>query len=53
MTVFPVKHSKLLCQPEHLLPRSELVQLIQKLTQNLVNITDETGEFYYGWTMAG
>ncbi len=45
MTVFPVKHSKLLCQPEHLLPRSELVQLIQKLTQNLVNITDETGEF--------
>ena len=45
MTVFPVKHSKLLCQPEYLLPRSELVQLIQKLTQNLVNITDETGEF--------
>ncbi|RPD98114.1 glycoside hydrolase family 105 protein [Candidatus Pantoea deserta] len=45
MTVFPVKQSALLCQPEFLLPRQELLQLIHKLTQNLVNITDETGEF--------
>ncbi len=39
MTVFPVKQSALLCQPEFLLPRQELLQLIHKLTQNLVNIT--------------
>ena len=45
MTVFPVKHSALLRQPEYLLPRSELVQLIHKLTDNLVNITDHSGEF--------
>ena len=45
MTVFPVKQSALLCQPEFLLPRQELLQLIHKLTQNLVNITDETGDF--------
>ncbi|RTY60006.1 glycoside hydrolase family 105 protein [Pantoea sp. YU22] len=45
MTVFPVKQSALLCQPEFLLPRRELLQLIHKLTQNLVNITDETGDF--------
>ncbi|MDR7341959.1 unsaturated rhamnogalacturonyl hydrolase [Pantoea alhagi] len=45
MTVFPVKHSALLRQPEFLLPRSELVTLIEKLTNNLVAITDESGEF--------
>nr|MBA2816739.1 glycosyl hydrolase family 88 [Candidatus Pantoea persica] len=45
MTVFPVKQSALLRQQEFLLPRQELLQLIHKLTQNLVNITDETGEF--------
>ncbi|WP_336777130.1 beta-galactosidase BglB [Pantoea sp. USHLN256] len=45
MTVFPVKHSALLRQPEYLLPRTELVQLIHQLTQNLVNITDHSGEF--------
>jgi unsaturated rhamnogalacturonyl hydrolase len=45
MTVFPVKHSDLLRQPEYLLPRKELVQLIHQLTQNLVNITDQSGEF--------
>ncbi|WFL68925.1 glycoside hydrolase family 88 protein [Pantoea sp. X85] len=45
MTVFPVKHSALLRQPEYLLPRTELVQLIQRLTHNLVNITDHSGEF--------
>lgn len=45
MTVFPVKHSALLRQPEFLLPRPQLVQLIEKLTDNLVAITDESGEF--------
>jgi unsaturated rhamnogalacturonyl hydrolase len=45
MTVFPVKHSAFLRQPEYLLPRTELVQLIQRLTHNLVNITDHSGEF--------
>ena len=45
MTVFPVKHSALLRQPEFLVPRPELVTLIEKLTDNLVAITDESGEF--------
>ncbi|QHM70641.1 glycoside hydrolase family 88/105 protein [Mixta intestinalis] len=45
MTVFPVKHSALLRQPEFLLPRPQLVQLIEKLTDNLVAIVDESGEF--------
>jgi unsaturated rhamnogalacturonyl hydrolase len=40
-----VKQSALLRQPDFLLPRSELLQLIAKLTDNLVNITDESGEF--------
>lgn len=45
MTVFPVKQSALLRQPKFLLPRPQLVQLIEKLTDNLVTITDESGEF--------
>ncbi|ORM70636.1 glycoside hydrolase 105 family protein [Pantoea wallisii] len=45
MTVFPVRQSALLRQPEYLLPRSELVQLIHKLRDNLVSITDRSGEF--------
>lgn len=45
MVVFPVKQSALLRQPDYLLPRSELVQLIHQLRQNLININDETGEF--------
>jgi len=45
MTIFPVKQSALLRQPDFVLPRSELLQLIAKLTDNLVNITDESGEF--------
>jgi len=45
MTIFPVKQSALLRQPDFLLPRSELLQLIAKLTDNLVSITDESGEF--------
>ncbi|WP_158780646.1 glycoside hydrolase family 105 protein [Pantoea sp. BAV 3049] len=45
MVVYPVKHSPLLCQPERFISRQELHQLINKLVDNLVNITDETGEF--------
>ncbi|NMP25411.1 glycoside hydrolase family 105 protein [Rahnella sp. SAP-1] len=45
MTVFPVKHSALLRQPEFLLPRDQLKQLIGKLRDNLVNISDESGAF--------
>lgn len=45
MTVFPVKQSALLRQPEFLLPREELIRLIARLTDNLVNITDTSGEF--------
>ena len=35
----------LLRQKSHLLPRGELVSLIDRLIDNLVNITDETGRF--------
>ncbi|MGE9553368.1 glycoside hydrolase family 88/105 protein [Erwinia amylovora] len=45
MVVYPVKHSPLLCQPERFISSQELHQLINKLVDNLVNITDETGEF--------
>lgn len=45
MVVYPVKHSQLLCQPERFISSNELHQLINKLVDNLVNITDETGEF--------
>lgn len=45
MMVYPVKHSPLLRQPEHFIARDELKALIQKVTHNLVNIKDETGEF--------
>ncbi|WP_342754610.1 glycoside hydrolase family 88 protein [Pantoea sp. MBD-2R] len=45
MVVYPVKHSPLLCQPERFISSNELHQLINKLVDNLVNITDETGEF--------
>lgn len=45
MTVYPVKHSALLRQPEFLLPRTDLLQLISRLSDNLVGITDESGEF--------
>ena len=45
MVVYPVKQSPLLCQPERFISSSELHQLINKLVDNLVNITDETGEF--------
>lgn len=45
MVVYPVKHSPLLRQPERFIAGHELHQLINKLVDNLVNITDETGEF--------
>lgn len=45
MVVYPVKHSPLLRQPERFIAAHELHQLINKLVDNLVNITDETGEF--------
>lgn len=45
MMVYPVKHSPQLRQPEHFIARDELKALVQKVTHNLVNIKDETGEF--------
>lgn len=45
MKVWPVKHNHLLCQPEHFIAANELKALIHKVTQNLVNIKDESGEF--------
>ncbi len=45
MTVFSVKHSPLLRQPEHFISRDDLKALICRITDNLVNIKDETGEF--------
>ncbi|WP_392558832.1 beta-galactosidase BglB [Orbus mooreae] len=45
MKIFPVKHSKLLAQPNHIMPRGEMTALINKVIDNLINIKDETGEF--------
>lgn len=45
MKVWPVKHSPLLCQPERFIARNELQALIQKVTHNLVNIQDKSGQF--------
>ena len=45
MIVYPVKHSALLRQPERFIARGELKALIHKMTDNLVNIKDETGQF--------
>ncbi|MDX5628860.1 MULTISPECIES: glycoside hydrolase family 88 protein [unclassified Brenneria] len=45
MTVFSVKHSPLLCQPERFISREDLKALIRRITDNLVNIEDKTGEF--------
>ncbi|HEY3591768.1 MAG TPA: glycoside hydrolase family 88 protein, partial [Buttiauxella sp.] len=45
MIIYPVKHSPLLCQPVHFIARDELKTLIHKVTDNLVNIKDETGQF--------
>ncbi|MFC3396535.1 glycoside hydrolase family 88/105 protein [Brenneria rubrifaciens] len=45
MDVFSVKHSPLLRQPEHFIARDELKALIYRITENLANIEDKTGEF--------
>ncbi|WP_233971032.1 beta-galactosidase BglB [Pectobacterium versatile] len=45
MTVFSVKHSPLLRQPERFISREDLKALICRITDNLVNIEDKTGEF--------
>jgi unsaturated rhamnogalacturonyl hydrolase len=43
--VWPVKHSPLLRAPERFISRSGLQELVRRLTENLVGISDETGEF--------
>ncbi|MDU0348389.1 glycoside hydrolase family 105 protein [Actinomyces sp. MRS3W] len=43
--IWPVKHSELLRAPERFISRTELQDLIGRLTDNLIHITDETGEF--------
>lgn len=53
MTVYPVKYSALLRQPEFLLPKPELSKLIARVSDNLVSITDESGEFLLRLMMAG
>ncbi|CNK03732.1 beta-galactosidase BglB [Yersinia aldovae] len=45
MLVYPVKDSPLLRQPARFISRQALHQLIGRLVDNLINITDETGEF--------
>ena len=45
MKVWPVKHSPLLRQPERFISREALQALIQTVTNNLVNIRDESGQF--------
>lgn len=45
MLIYPVKHSVLLRQPERVISHQHLNQLIVSLVDNLVSITDETGEF--------
>ncbi|WP_457973779.1 beta-galactosidase BglB [Arthrobacter sp. D1-17] len=43
--VWAVKHSPLLRAPERFISRVELQRMVHLLTDNLVNITDETGAF--------
>ncbi|MBV4411617.1 glycoside hydrolase family 88 protein [Enterobacteriaceae bacterium YMB-R22] len=45
MKIYPVKHSPLLRQPERFITRDALKALINRVTDNLVAIRDETGEF--------
>ncbi|WP_454878477.1 beta-galactosidase BglB [Serratia inhibens] len=45
MVVYPVKHSPLLRQPERFISREQLQHTLDNLVANLVNITDESGEF--------
>ena len=42
---WPVKHSALLRAPERFVSREALQELVNRLTTNLVNISDETGAF--------
>ncbi|HEY3339945.1 MAG TPA: glycoside hydrolase family 88 protein [Propionicimonas sp.] len=42
---WPVAHSALLRAPERFASRTQIKDLVCRLTTNLVNITDETGEF--------
>jgi len=42
---WPVAHSALLRAPERFASRAQIKDLVCRLTTNLVNITDETGEF--------
>ncbi|QTE30110.1 beta-galactosidase BglB [Pengzhenrongella sicca] len=42
---WPVKHSPLLRAPERFISRDAIDELVHRLTDNLVAITDETGEF--------
>ena len=43
--VWPVKHSPLLRAPERFISRGDLHELVNRLTTNLVGITDDSGEF--------
>jgi unsaturated rhamnogalacturonyl hydrolase len=43
--VWPVKHSPLLRARERFISRADLRQMVHRLTDNLVNITDESGQF--------
>ncbi|TFD93300.1 glycoside hydrolase family 105 protein [Cryobacterium lactosi] len=42
---WPVKHSALLRAPQRLISREGIDDLVHRLCDNLVNISDETGEF--------
>lgn len=42
---WPVAHNPLLRAPERFVSRDAIHELVHRLTSNLVNITDETGEF--------
>lgn len=43
--VWPVSHSPLLKAPERFISRQGIQELVHRLTDNLINIADETGEF--------
>ena len=43
--VWPVRHSPLLRAPERFIAREGLQELVRRLTDNLVSITDERGQF--------
>ena len=43
--VWPVAHSPLLRAPERFSSREAIDELVHRLTDNLITITDETGEF--------